>query len=174
MSADAITFNSSRIGKAGLTGPAFFRFRGGYPIYTWAMKHTCALLLICLLLAACGGDEGADSPEQAATNFLEALQSGDREDIYAAVTRAEGESFQKIDDRLDYNRWDGCNIEEFKIVGTELDGNRAKVTVLITREINDQPVQGEEMVVCVQERNRWRVTMSASSKLFVPSGKKPE
>src|SRR5690606_39790220 len=68
------------LGKAGLTGPAFFRFRGFYPIYTWAMKNTCALLLICLLLAACGGDEGADSPEQAATNFLEALQAGDRED----------------------------------------------------------------------------------------------
>ncbi len=138
------------------------------------MKNTCALLLICLLLAACGGDEGAESPEQAATMFLEALQSGDREDIYKAITRAEGESFQKIDDRLDYNRWDDSNIEEFKIVGTELDGNRAKVAVLITREIDDKPVQAEELVVCVQERNRWKVTFSASSKTFMPSGKKPD
>ncbi|MCB9933349.1 MAG: DUF4878 domain-containing protein [Planctomycetes bacterium] len=138
------------------------------------MKKTCALLMLILLLAACGGEKGADTPEQAATNFLEALQSGDREDIYAAITRTEGESFQKIDERLDYNRWDDSNISEFKIMGTELDGNRAKVTVLVTREIAEKLVQAEELVVCVQEQRRWKVTFSASSKTFMPSGKRPE
>ena len=56
------------------------------------MKKTLPLLLLCLLLAACGGDEGADTPEEAVTRFIEALQSGDQEDIYNSVVRGEADA----------------------------------------------------------------------------------
>jgi hypothetical protein len=131
-------------------------------------------LVLLLLLAACGGDEGSETPEQAATKFLEALQSGDQDDIYGSVVRAEAESFQVVDQRLDFNRWDDSNIEEFAIKGVVFDGNRARVTVMVTREIEDKEVAAEEMVVCMQEQKTWKVTMSASSKTFLPSGKKPD
>jgi hypothetical protein len=138
------------------------------------MKKLGPVLVLLLLLAACGGDEGSETPEQAATKFLEALQSGDQDDIYESVVRAEAESFQVVDQRLDFNRWDDSNIEEFAIQGVVFDGNRARVTVLVTREIDDKEVAGEEMVVCMQEQKTWKVTMSASSKTFLPSGKKPD
>jgi hypothetical protein len=138
------------------------------------MKKLGPVLVLLLLLAACGGDEGSETPEQAATKFLEALQSGDQDDIYESVVRAEAESFQVVDQRLDFNRWDDNNIEEFAIQGVVFDGNRARVTVLVTREIDDKEVAGEEMVVCMQEQKTWKVTMSASSKTFLPSGKKPD
>jgi hypothetical protein len=137
------------------------------------MRRITATLLLCLL-AACGGDEGSETPELAATRFLEALQSGDQDDIYVSVVRAEAESFQVVDERLDFNRWDDCNIEEFAIQDVVFDGNRARVTVLVTREIKDEEVAGEEIVVCMQEQKTWKVTMSASSKAFLPSGKKPD
>jgi hypothetical protein len=141
------------------------------------MKKLGPMLVVLLLLAACGGDKGSETPEQAATKFLEALQSGDREDIYASVVRAEAESFQVVDERLDFNRWDDSNIEEFAIQGVVFDGNRARVTALVTREIDDKEVAGEEMIVCAQDPKDpkvWKVTMSASSKAFLPSGKRPD
>ena len=138
------------------------------------MKKTLPLLLLCLLLAACGGDEGADTPEEAVTRFIEALQSGDQEDIYAAVHRREGESFQKSDERMDWNRWDYCNIDEFTIVESVLDGNRAKVTIHTKREVDEQIVEQDELVVCIQENKKWKVTMSGSAPLFMPPSKKPE
>ena len=137
------------------------------------MRRVAATLLLCLL-AACGGDEGAATPELATTKFIEALRSGDHEDIYESVVRAEAESFQKIDERLDFNRWDYCNIEEFVIQGVTFDGNRARVTVMVTREIDDKEVAAEEVVVCIQEQKTWKVTMSNSSKAFLPLSKKPE
>lgn len=138
------------------------------------MKKTLPILLILLLLAACGGSEGADSPELATATFIEALQSGDPEDVYEAVVRSEAENFRKMDERLKFNRWDYSDIDEFEVKGSELDGNRARVTVLLTREIDDQKVQSEELVVCIQEKKLWKVSMSASSKVFIPSGQVPE
>lgn len=133
----------------------------------------CAVLLLLLLLAACGS-EGADTPELAVTRFIEALQSGDPEDLYESVVRSEAQNFKKMDERLSFNRWDNSDIEEFEIKGKELDGNRYKVTVLLTREIDDKEVQTEETVVCVEEHQRWKVSMSSSSKVFIPTGKKPD
>jgi hypothetical protein len=135
------------------------------------MKRLAPVLLL-LLLSACGGPEGGETPEEAAEQFIRALQSGSQSRIYKSIVRSEAESFQKTDDRLDYNRWDDCNIEEFKIVGKELDGNRYRVTVLVTREIDDKDVEGEELVVCVEEQKRWKVSMSSSSKAFIPGSKR--
>lgn len=146
---------------------------GSCATYTWRMRKTCILLML-LLLAACGGDEGAESPEEAAAKFLEALQSGDRDDIYASVLRREAEGFEKIDERMDWNRWDYSDIEEFKIGEVVYDGNRARVKVMITREIDDKEVESEETVVCIEERSKWKVTFSSSSKSFMPLTKKPD
>ncbi|MBZ0137103.1 MAG: DUF4878 domain-containing protein [Planctomycetes bacterium] len=137
------------------------------------MKRTFLILLIGLLVASCGS-EGAETPELAATRFLEALQSGDADDVYAAVVRTEADSFRKTDERLNFNRWDDSNIEDFEIKGKELDGNRYRVTVLVTREIDGKEQAGEEIVVCVEEHKRWKVSISSSSKSFVPSGKRPD
>lgn len=130
-------------------------------------------ILLILFVTACGS-EGADTPEQAAARFIEALQSGSADRVYDAVVRSEVENFRKVDERLDYNRWDDCPIEDFEIKGVVLDGNRARVTVRITREVNGVEEHSEELVVCVREQQRWKVTMSASSKVFLPSGKKPD
>ncbi|MCB9895109.1 MAG: DUF4878 domain-containing protein [Planctomycetes bacterium] len=138
------------------------------------MKKLAPLLLLFLLIAACGGDEGSDTPEEAVTRFIEALQSGDPEDIYAAVHRREGESFQKSDERMDWNRWDYCNIEEFSIGEAVLDGNRAKVTIHTKREVGEEIQEQDELVVCIQENKKWKVTMSGSSPLFLPPSKKPD
>jgi len=129
------------------------------------------LLLCCLALGACGDDGGSDSPEDAAAKFLDALQDGDQEDIYNSVVRGEAESFQKVDERLDYNRWNYSDIEDFKVGEVTLDGNRAKVKVTITREVDDKDQQFEEEVVCVMEHKKWKVLMSSSSPSFVPKGK---
>ena len=137
------------------------------------MKTILPILLI-LLLAACGGSEGAETPELAVERFIEALQSGDPDDIYDSLLRSEGEIFKKTDDRRSENRWEDCDIEDFEIKGKELDGNRYKVTVLITREVNDAEVQSEESVICIEEHKRWKVSMSSSSTVFIPSGKREE
>jgi len=137
------------------------------------MRKTAATLLFCLL-AACGGSEPAETPEAAATRFIEALQSGDTEDIYASIVSGEVSSFEKADAKLDFNRWDDCNIEEFKIGSVEFAGNRAKVTVSVTREIGDEEVTADEYVTCLQEKGQWKVTMSDSSRSFMPSGKRPD
>ena len=134
-------------------------------------KLTPLAVLICLLLSCCGGDGGSESPAEAATAFLEAIQDGDQEDIYNSVVRGEAESFQRIDERLDYNRWEDSDIEEFKIGEVTLDGNRAKVSVTITREVEGKDQKTEELVVCVEEKKKWRVLMSASSPSFIPKAK---
>ena len=136
------------------------------------MKKT-ALILLVLLLTACGS-EGAETPELATSKFIEALQSGDPDDVYDSVVRAEAENFRKVDERASSNRWDNSDIQDFEIKGKELDGNRYKVTVLLTREIDDKDVQSEELVVCVEEHKRWKVSMSSSSTVFIPTSKKPE
>lgn len=129
------------------------------------------VILCCLLLYGCGGDGGSDTPEQAAGKFIEALQDGDQEDIYAAVVRGEAESFQRVDERLDYNRWEDYDIEDFKINNVILDGNRAKVSVDLTREIDGKEETSEQLVVCVEEHKKWKVLMSASSPVFIPKAK---
>lgn len=132
------------------------------------------MLALCCLLAGCGSYKGAETPEEAATYFLEAVRSGSQSRIYEAVVRSEGESFQHVDEKLNHNRWKDNNLEEFEVGEVELAGNRAIVKVMTTREIDDEEVQQEELVVCVQEHGKWKVTMSASSKLFLPSAKRPD
>lgn len=134
-------------------------------------KLTPLAVLICLLLSCCGSDGGSESPAEAATAFLEAIQDGDQEDIYNAVVRGEAEGFQRVDERLDYNRWEDSDIEEFKVGEVTLDGNRAKVSVTITREVEGKEQKSDELVVCVEEKKKWRVLMSASSPSFIPKAK---
>lgn len=128
--------------------------------------RTCTFILICLLLGACGGDADFSTPEGAAAAYLEAVSDNDREALIEAVVRGEGNAMRKAAERadergIDFNEPDS-NLEDFEVLDSTINGNRANVTVKTVRELGDMDVEREEVVVCVRTGREWKVSMDST------------
>lgn len=95
------------------------------------MRKFLAGAVAISLLVACGGG-GGGGPEDAVAGFFDALKAGDIDKVMEYVPEAEREEITD-EDREAFQMVAGMMSEiEYTIVGSEVEGDQATVTVEIT------------------------------------------
>ncbi len=120
-------------------------------------KFLAALGVVGLVLVACGGGGGASTPEDAVRGAFDAMKAGD---IDAMAQYVPAEDRSEITDMSDEDKEMMQGMlsimasMEFEIIGSEIDGDVAVVTI----EMTFMGETDEEEVELMNENGSWVIT----------------
>jgi len=122
------------------------------------MRKILAVLgLAGLVIMACGGGGGASTPEDAVTGFFDAMKSGDIDAMMQYAPEAERGEITEEDREMFAAVAGMMESMELNVVGSEIDGDEAVVTV----EITFMGETNEEEIDLMKENGSWVITDGA-------------
>lgn len=120
-------------------------------------KILVALSVVGLVVMACGGGGGASSPEDAVNGAFNAMKSGDIDAMAQYMPEEERSEITDMSDE-DKEMMQGfismMSTMEFKVIGSEIDGETAVVTV----ETDFMGNTDESEVELMLENGSWVIT----------------
>ncbi|MBN1434846.1 DUF4878 domain-containing protein [Candidatus Fermentibacterales bacterium] len=121
------------------------------------MRKIVAGFAIIALFTACGGGGGASDPEAAVKGMFDAMKSGDLDAMaqyMPAEAREELANMSDEDKEMTEGMLSMFSAVEFNILGSEVEGETAVVTV----EIDFMGQKQEEEIELMLEDGKWVVT----------------
>lgn len=117
------------------------------------MRKFFAGVVVLSLLVACGGG-GGGSPEDAVKGFFDAMKAGDIDKLMEYVPESEKEEITD-EDREAFQMVAGMMSElEYNVVGSEVEGDEATVTV----EITFMGETEEQEIDLIKEGGKWVIS----------------
>lgn len=118
------------------------------------MKRAAVLFLILMLAACLGCGGGADTPQQVAEKFVQAMLDEDGDAAWAIITAASKEGISK--EELVEGGSEG--IEDYSIGEAVTAGDEAKVKTSFVLTGLDKPMEFD--MVLVREDGAWKVSLA--------------